>query len=60
MKRSGEKKPQPSASSGPGRAPPAKPGRSGANAETIGRFVQNLARLEGGAGEGRKARETTR
>lgn len=50
MTRSGEKKPSPPPSSGSGRMQPQKPARGPANAETFGRFVRNLARLEGGPG----------
>ena len=55
MTRSSEKKPSPPRSSGAGRAQPQKPGRGAANAETFGRFVRNLAKLEGGAGRLGKA-----
>jgi len=48
MTRSNDKKPPPSASSGAGRAPDRKPGRNAASTEIFGRFVGNLARLEGG------------
>jgi hypothetical protein len=48
MTRSNDKKPPPSGSPGTGRAPDRKPGRSVVNSETFGRFVGNLARLEGG------------
>ena len=54
MTRSGEKKPS-SPSGGTGRAPLPKPPRGAAQAETFGRFVRNLARLEGGAGRSAKA-----
>ena len=50
MTRSGEKKPSPPPSSGSGRGQPQKPSRGPVNTETFGRFVRNLARLEGGAG----------
>ena len=55
MTRSGEKKPSPPPSSGSGRTQPQKPARGPANAETFGRFVRNLARLEGSAGRLGKA-----
>jgi hypothetical protein len=48
LKRSSEKKPPSSASSGSGRAQPPKPARGGATTETFSSFVRNLARLEGG------------
>jgi hypothetical protein len=54
MTRSGEKRPSPP-SSGPSRAKPGKPARGPANAETFGRFLRNLARLEGGSGRLGKA-----
>jgi hypothetical protein len=55
MTRSGEKRPSPPPSSGSGRGQPQKPSRGPANTETFGRFVRNLARLEGGAGRLGKA-----
>ena len=55
MTRANEKKPSPPASSGSRRAEPQKPARGPGNAETFGRFVRNLARLEGGAGRLGKA-----
>lgn len=55
MTRSGEKKPSPPPSSSSGRSQPQKPARGPANTETFGRFVRNLARLEGGAGRLGKA-----
>lgn len=54
MTRSGEKKPSPP-SAGSSRAQPQKPARGPANTETFGRFVRNLARLEGGPGRLDKA-----
>ena len=54
MTRSGEKKPS-SPSGGAGRAQMPKPLRGAAQAETFGRFVRNLARLEGGTGRSAKA-----
>jgi len=54
MTRFGEKKPS-SPSGGSGRAQMPKPPRGAAQAETFGRFVRNLARLEGGAGRSAKA-----
>jgi hypothetical protein len=48
MTRASEKKPPPP-SSGAGRSQPQKPARGPANTETFGRFVRNLARLEGSA-----------
>lgn len=55
----GGQKPAPTQSGGSagGRTP--KPGRAGlATTETFGRFIRNLARLEGGAatGKGRKGK----
>ena len=55
MTRANEKKPSPPASSGSRRAEPQKPARGPGNAETFGRFVRNLARLEGGSGRLGKA-----
>lgn len=55
MTRASEKKPSPPPSSGSGRAQPQKPARGPANTETFGRFLRNLARLEGGAGRLGKA-----
>lgn len=54
MTRASEKKPSPPPSSGAGRGQPQKPSRGPANTETFGRFVRNLARLEGGAGRAGK------
>lgn len=50
MTRASEKKPPPP-SSGAGRSQPQKPARGPANTETFGRFVRNLARLEGSSGK---------
>lgn len=55
MTRASEKKPSPPPSSGSGRAQPQKPALGPANAETFGRFVRNLARLEGSSGRRGKA-----
>ena len=53
MTRASEKKPPPPPSSGSGRSQPQKPART-SNTEAFGRFVRNLARLEGGsAAQGR-------
>lgn len=54
MTRSGEKKPS-SPSGGAGRGQLPKSPRGTAQAEAFGRFVRNLARLEGGAGRSAKA-----
>jgi hypothetical protein len=48
MTRSGEKQPSQSASPGSGPGQPPNPGRTGfATTDTFGRFIRNLARLEG-------------
>lgn len=48
MTRSGEKQPSQPASPGPGPVQTVKPGRVGyATTDTFGRFIRNLARLEG-------------
>jgi len=60
MTRSGEKKPAPPKASCSGRSPPRQPSRAPANTETFGRFLRNLARLEGGAGRAGKAGERAR
>ena len=57
---SGEKKPTPPKSSGSGRSPQQQPGRAPANTETFGRFLRNLARLEGGAGRAGRGGERPR
>ncbi|HEV7259725.1 MAG TPA: hypothetical protein VGN82_18230 [Bosea sp. (in: a-proteobacteria)] len=54
MTRSGEKTPSPP-SSPASRGQPQKPARGPANSEAFGRFVRNLARLEGGPGRLGKA-----
>jgi hypothetical protein len=58
MTRSNDKKPPPAVSPGAGRAPDRKPGRGAVTTETFGRFVGNLARLEGGGD--RKGKEGKR
>ena len=60
MTRSAEKKPAPPKASGTGRSPPRQPARGPANTETFGRFLRNLAQLEGGAGRIGKAGERAR
>lgn len=60
MARSGETKPAPPKSSGPGRSPPRQPARGPANTEIFGRFLRNLARLEGGSGRAGKGGERAR
>ena len=55
MTRASEKKPSPPPSSGSGRGQAQKPSRGPGNTEAFGRFVRNLARLEGGAGRLGKA-----
>ena len=60
MTRSGENKPAPPKSTGSGRSPPQQPGRAPANTETFGRFLRNLARLEGGAARTGKGGERAR
>ena len=60
MTRSAEKKPAPPKATGTGRSPPRQPARDPANTETFGRFLRNLARLEGGAGRVGKAGERAR
>jgi hypothetical protein len=60
MTRSAEKKPAPPKASGTGRSPPRQPARGPANTDTFGRFLRNLARLEGGAGRVGKAGERAR
>ncbi|KPF65514.1 hypothetical protein IP69_17610 [Bosea sp. AAP35] len=60
MMRSGKTKPAPPKSTGSGRSQQQEPGRPPANTETFGRFLRNLARLEGGAARTGKARERAR
>lgn len=59
MTRTSDKRPPRAASPGIGRTTD-KPGQASPNGETIGRFVGNLARLEGRAGQGRKDKEGSR
>jgi hypothetical protein len=56
MTRPTDRKP-PSPNPGPGRGPLQKPGRNPSNAETFGRFVGNLARLETTADKSRTNKE---
>ncbi|OYW67914.1 MAG: hypothetical protein B7Z40_05155 [Bosea sp. 12-68-7] len=60
MTRSGENKPAPPKACSPGRSLPRQPARGPANAEAFGRFLRNLARLEGGAARAGKAGERAR
>ena len=60
MKRSGEKTPSPSLSSGPGRARPPRPVNPPPKTEAFGRFIHTLARLEGGSNRPAKAGEGAR
>jgi len=55
MTRASEKKPSSPPPSGAARTQHPKAGRGQANSETFGRFVRNLARLEGGGGRMGKA-----
>lgn len=60
MTRSADQKPAPPKASGPGRNSPRQPARAPANTETFGRFLRNLARLEGNAARAGKAGERAR
>jgi hypothetical protein len=60
MKRSGEKTPSPSLSSGPGRARPPRPATPPPKTEAFGRFIHNLARLEGSPARPTKGGEGAR
>jgi hypothetical protein len=59
MRRVSDAKPPPSTSSGVGRGS-TNPPRTSAGAEIFGRFVHNLARLEGKPGSARSDKEGRR